>query len=276
MNPFSQLLSLMLSLWWLPCVCIVFGYLGSPAGKGAAWEFFVNLMTKVSLNGKDYVLLKNVTLPTDDGTTQVDHIIVSKYGVFVVEAKNYGGWIFGDEHQKMWTQKLPRSQNRFQNPLHQNYKHTRTVAELTGLPHNKIHSVVAFSGNAIFKTEMPDQVTTGIGYLEYVKSKKQVLLSAYDVARVVRVLERVRHAPSRATNKMHVENVNANLAAKLSDQRTRHHEAAAETPSGGRHCTRCSAKMVIRSRTKAPENGQSKFYGCSNYPRCRNTAELDG
>ncbi len=69
-------------------------------------EFIVNLATKISLDKTVYTLFKNVTLPTDDGTTQIDHIIVSKYGIFVVETKNMQGWIFGSAQQKSWTQKL--------------------------------------------------------------------------------------------------------------------------------------------------------------------------
>ena len=56
--------------------------------KGVVGEIIVNLLAKWSLDKKKYHLLKNVTLPTIDGTTQIDHIIVSIYGVFVVETKN--------------------------------------------------------------------------------------------------------------------------------------------------------------------------------------------
>jgi hypothetical protein len=42
----------------------------------------------------DYHLMNHVTIRMDDGTTQVDHILVSRFGVFVIESKNYNGWIF--------------------------------------------------------------------------------------------------------------------------------------------------------------------------------------
>lgn len=55
----------------------------------------------------DYVLLNDCTLPDDrGGTTQIDHILISPYGVFVIETKNYKGWIFGSAHQKKWTQQI--------------------------------------------------------------------------------------------------------------------------------------------------------------------------
>jgi len=51
----------------------------------------VNLAAKFFLDKNIYTLFKNVTLPTEDGTTQIDHVIVSRYGVFVIETKNMKG-----------------------------------------------------------------------------------------------------------------------------------------------------------------------------------------
>ena len=80
-------------------------FLKSPWFKGFAGEMRVHISTKIHLNKDKYYVLRNVTLPTADGTTQIDHIIVSEYGVFVIETKNMKGWIFGGVRQKMWTQK---------------------------------------------------------------------------------------------------------------------------------------------------------------------------
>ncbi len=88
-------------------------------------EAFVNSAIKRKLDKTKYHLIKDVTLPTVDGTTQVDHIIVSKFCIFVIETKNMKGWIFGGERQKTWTQSIYKNKNKFQNPLHQNYKHIK-------------------------------------------------------------------------------------------------------------------------------------------------------
>jgi len=81
--------------------------------KGVVGEFIVNIMAKFMLDKSEYHLIKNVTLPTADGTTQIDHIIVSKFGVFVVEMKNMKGWIFGSKNQKQWTQKIFKYSGKF-------------------------------------------------------------------------------------------------------------------------------------------------------------------
>ena len=87
----------------LPVIILVF-VISTPWFKGVFGEFQVNLILK-RLPRDEYHLIKNVTLPTADGTTQIDHIVVSKFGVFVVETKNMKGWIFGSAGQTQWTQK---------------------------------------------------------------------------------------------------------------------------------------------------------------------------
>ncbi len=106
-------------------------------------------------------LMNNVTLPSAEGTTQIDHVLVSRYGIFVIETKDYSGWIFGDARAEQWTQVIYKKKSRFQNPLRQNYKHIKTVqALLDFLPPDQVHGVVVFTGNAEFKTKRPEDVFT--------------------------------------------------------------------------------------------------------------------
>ena len=83
------------ALWYLIPLAILAGILKSPWFKGITGEFLVNTAARLFLAKDEYHLIKDVTLQTDDGTTQTDHIIVSRYGVFVIETKNMKGWIFG-------------------------------------------------------------------------------------------------------------------------------------------------------------------------------------
>ena len=108
-----------------------------------------------------YHLLNNVTLPTEDGTTQVDHILVSRFGIFILESKHYTGRIFGNPSAPQWTQVLYKKHYKFQNPIHQNRKHVAAVAKLLDfLPTEHVHSVVVFTGDATFKTERPSGVVS--------------------------------------------------------------------------------------------------------------------
>ena len=109
-----------------------------------------------------YQHYRNLVIPTAKGDfTEVDHLVLSPFGIFVIEVKNYRGWIFGGEKQPQWTLQRFRSKHQFMNPLHQNYKHTEAVKQLLGLngkDGDSVHSIVAFSLRAQFKFQIPQNV----------------------------------------------------------------------------------------------------------------------
>ncbi|MBI2441868.1 MAG: NERD domain-containing protein [Lentisphaerae bacterium] len=91
-----------------------------PRLKGRLGEASINFRTQRLLDQTVYHLIPNVMLTTPDGTTQIDHVIVSMYGIFVIETKTYKGWIYGDEREAKWTQAIYHRKEQFQNPLRQN------------------------------------------------------------------------------------------------------------------------------------------------------------
>jgi hypothetical protein len=202
------------ALWYLIPIILVGGILKSPWFKGKFGEFLVNLYARLFLDKSRYHLIKNVTLPTEDGTTQIDHVLISEFGVFVVETKNMKGWIFGSPHQRLWTQKIFRSSHKFQNPLHQNYKHVKTLQQLLGLNDHQMHSVVVFVGDSTFKTSMPENVIKGFGYVLYIKSKKDRVLSPEQVAEAVRKVASGRLKASLATDWAHNRHVQGLVAER--------------------------------------------------------------
>lgn len=154
-----------------------------------------------------YHLLNHVTLKYGSRTTQIDHILVSRYGVFVIETKNYKGWIYANAKHPNWTQVLFRAKFKFQNPIHQNHLHVVTVRELLDfLPESAIKSVVVFSGNAEFKTEMPNGVFTLPQMMDYLGRCTEELLSEN---RVQFAVGRIETARMKITNKTDIEHVKA-------------------------------------------------------------------
>ncbi len=159
----QQLLSPLLSNWpafaLLLGFYVLFKYLGSASFKGWLGEWIVYRNLK-RLDPQLYRQFHDLYLPRPDGqgTTQLDHVVVSPFGIFVIETKNYKGWIFGTEKQRQWTQQIYRAKNRFQNPLHQNHLHVKALMQFLGLPANHFHSLVFFIGGAEFKTPMPGNV----------------------------------------------------------------------------------------------------------------------
>ena len=200
------------SLWYFLPILVFILFVRSPWFKGKVGEGIVNLIVKLSLNNKQYHLIKNITLPTSDGgSTQIDHVVVSPFGLFVVETKNMKGWIFGSAKQKWWTQKFRRKSYQFQNPLHQNHKHVKVLQELLKLEDDQIFSVVVFVGDCKLKSKTPQNVTRDLGYVRYIKSKKQKVLNDETITKIVSEIETGRLTASFATNREHVRYVRDTL-----------------------------------------------------------------
>lgn len=238
------------AIWLVPTLLLI-GLLKSPWAKGHFGELLVRLLASWQLDKKTYRRLHNVTLNTPDGTTQIDHIILSPYGIFVIETKNMSGWIFGSEHQSQWTQRFPRRSFKFQNPLRQNYKHLKAVEATLGVSIEHLHSVITFIGGSTLKTEMPRNVTQGMGFIRYIKLFQQHVFGETEVDTMLHTLQTGRLAPTFATHREHVQNLK-----RRSD------------PAAERQCPKCGSSMLIRTMRSREKAGQ-QFWGCSGFPKCR-------
>jgi restriction system protein len=175
--------------------------------KGYLGEFLVHRTLEKSLSRPHYTILRDVTLKTRKGTTQIDHIVVSPYGIFVIETRHMSGWIFGSEHDAQWTRSFLRSKQRFQNPLRQNHGHIKALEELLRLDSSKFHSLVVFTGSAGFKTSMPVNVTKPGGLLPFIQVRTLPLIDYDDAVGLAAVIESIRMAPGRETNAAHIESL---------------------------------------------------------------------
>ncbi|WP_018881096.1 nuclease-related domain-containing protein [Thioalkalivibrio sp. ALE30] len=249
----AVLVNAALQFWWAWVLAALVAIARFPKVKGWLGELWVRLILAVGLDGKSGRVVHDVMLQTADGTTQVDHVLVSRFGVFVIETKNMRGWIFGTERQAQWTQKIYRRSFRFQNPLRQNYRHERAVAEVLGVDPEQIHSVVVFVGGSTFKTPMPDNVVHGLGLVSYIRSFRNEAWSDDEVHAMFATLENCGLERSRQTRRAHVEGL-----------RERH--AAPAIPD----CPKCGSAMVKRKAGRGSNMGQ-EFWGCTQYPGCRGT-----
>ena len=217
------------------------GWAGETMGAFAHWAL---------LDKKIYSTLNNITLETPNGTTQIDHVIVSRYGIFVIETKNIDGWIFGDAKSPQWSIVKPGRKFRMQNPLHQNYRHIRAIADFLGVEKEKIHSMVMFWGECNFKIEMPPNVMCK-GCITYIKSFTERLFADEEVSAVTDALRSGALPKSWATRSAHIES----LKNRYSSITT---------------CPKCGSALVLRTDTRGAKAG-AKFYGCTAYPKCRHT-----
>ncbi|AZQ66820.1 nuclease [Silicimonas algicola] len=229
---------------------VAFGvwYVESPGFKGAVGENRVNAGLRRHLS-EEYQIFADLTLPSRGGTTQIDHVVVSRFGVFVIETKNMKGWIFGSADQASWTQIIHGHKTRFQNPLRQNYKHVKAVEEVLGIDGRRVHNLVIFAGSAEPRTSMPLDVSWNVQELVgSILSRRQVLLDEGQVAAISAKLSSQNFQASKDSKRAHIQNVKQSAVS----------------------CPKCRSKLEVRVNRRSG----NQFLGCSQYPKCDGTRPL--
>ena len=229
----------------------------SPQAKGRIGETYIVATLNADLP-EDYLILNNLYLPLPDGsTTQIDHVIVSRFGVFVIETKTYSGWIFADANSKYWTQILYQERNHFQNPLRQNYRHIYAIANLLKLHKSFFHNIVVFNNTCEFKVGIPDGVTYTSNLSNYITSFKDILFSDKQVKQIAEAIEAWQATVTDNAKESHVYHL------------YQRHEGVQITDAAPR-CPYCGGEMTIRHR----RDGTGSFYGCKSYPACRGIVKI--
>jgi len=175
--------------------------------KGWTGELKTKIAESLFLDLKEYHVFNNVLIHTGLWTSQIDHVIVSRYGIFVIETKNKNGWIFGKCYDKRWTQTFINKKSLFQNPLRQNFKHIKYLAGNLNIDHKKMYSVVVFWGHCQFQTPMPSNVMNS-SYTSYVRNKKEVLLTDAEVEECCRKIQGLKDNTSFLDGSWHVSLLN--------------------------------------------------------------------
>jgi hypothetical protein len=234
---------------WIYIIPLILLWLLTTAWFKGLWgEFKVRLTIDIFLDGEHYHPIHNLVIKTPDGSTQIDHVVVSPYGIFVIETKHMKGWIFGDSRSKTWTQTLYRRKSLFQNPLRQNYKHTKAIENTLELSTDYVFSIVVFTGSAEFRTPMPSNVMHLNSLIPYIQSRKEILFSKDKARAISRKLNLA--GTLFGSESAHVSQLKKNAKAPL--------------------CPSCGTQMVQRTASRGKKAGE-QFWGCANYPKCRIT-----
>lgn len=186
----------------------VLSFLSSYLDKGDIGERLVNSAIARGLDKNEYILHKNITLALEDGTTQIDHIVISLYGIFVIETKNMSGWIYGNKHEKKWRQVFGKNRfTHFQNPIHQNYKHVKAVEKYLKIDAAKIISMVVFAGSAELKNKQESGVFDLLEITKEIKKRKVKLFDIEELIKLSRRMDVARLPSNRDTDRRHVDHL---------------------------------------------------------------------
>jgi len=235
----------------------------------------------VKLFGRSGKVLRNLYVPkTNRETSEIDVVFICQKGIFVIESKNYSGWVFGDEKSAYWTVMLPnREKNRFYNPILQNRTHLKWLGQyLDGkVP---LFSIIVFSERCELK-----KVTVESSDIHVIKrdrlyatvrniwDESDDVLDENKAAAVYEKLERLTHA-DQALKEQHIEDINEKYKKPIQSG-TQKPAVASLVPENSEMpdplvCPKCGGKLILRTARQGTNVGR-KFYGCSNYPKCRYT-----
>lgn len=234
------------SLYWLIMaffilIIIIFSVFGS---KIIGW--FGEHWTKQELNKlpKDkYKIFNNVLIKENDNTCQIDHIVVSQYGIFSIETKQYNGYITGNKYDKYWIRYAGKKKYYYTNPIRQNYGHKKALSLLLNIDESKILNIVCIPSNARLKIEHDGELVRINALIDKIKSYTDVIIDNEDeiVDKIV-----ISNITDIKIKKEHIKNIRDNIIDKDINK-----------------CPKCGCPLIKKT------GKYGTFIGCSNYPKCK-------
>lgn len=245
-------------------VSIISAIRGTPEAIGKRGEKKIeNDLNNINFWGYEGFCLKNVYVPREDGSTsEIDLIYITRKGFFVIESKNYSGYIFGDERRQEWTSTLYAGKGwyggnkvnkyKFYNPVWQNNTHIAALKRYLG--DISAISIIVFGDNCELKDV---NVYRDDVYICYEKKLKKLIKCIWDNTPTYYSKEQIRD----------YYNILLPLTDASKEKKILHVQKIQEKQQVD-ICPKCGGTLVLRQAKKGIYAGNS-FYGCSNYPKCK-------
>ena len=204
---------------------------------------------------EEYHVIDNVLFMSNGRSTQIDHIVVSPYAVFVIETKGYKGWIFGGESTEYWTQSIYGHKSTFYSPLLQNDGHVRFLKfmpkDLGNIP---FIPIVCFNNKAELKVNVNTHIVVNRCCLkDAILQYKIPAISQEIKEKIISIIESNSKTLEKGATCEHKYNA---LRKQYDSQNKIQHGI----------CLRCGGRLVER------QGRYGCFFGCSNYPKCKFTS----
>ena len=232
--------------WIIIIICliiIVFNKRISAFIIGKAGEFWVKGELKHLSN--DYIVINDIMINPDGYTHQIDHVVISKYGIFVIETKQYNGYITGSKYDKKWVRHIGKQKIYYTNPILQNYGHIKSISELLHIEENKILNIVCIPSNAKLNIKDDGETVRINTLVDTISSHKDIIIdNPRELANIIKnnnIVDKKKRKQHIEYNRSKKENITSNM------------------------CPKCGGILIKRTGKKG------EFYGCSNYPRCKYT-----
>lgn len=202
------------------------------------------------LNKSKYKVINNVVLKKENKTSQIDHIVISDFGIFVIETKNYKGLIFGNENSEYWNQIIFKRKEKFYNPIKQNLGHINALKNcLNQYPNIKYIPVIVFTSKSKIKVNSTTAVINSHQLIDTIKRYNEINLTETDKENVFQKIKE-SNLIDRYDKNEHIKSIKKNIQER-------------ENSVQKSICPRCGKKLVLRI------GKFGEFLGCTSYPQCK-------
>ena len=246
LNKLTEILFFKNPIFWIFIILALISLFFYKKIVGKAGEFWVKGELS-KLNKQIYYVINDVTIQESNSTHQIDHIVVSQYGIFVVETKQYNGYISGNEYDKKWVQNKKYYIN---NPIHQNYGHVKCLERVLGLPENKFIPIICIPSTAKINIKSKKHIARIYNLNEIIMSYTTVIIN--DTGNIY---NNILSLNKPELKKQHIKKVK-----EMQKNKSSNYDSI--------KCPLCGGNLVKK-------HGKfGDFIGCSNYPKCKYTKSL--
>ena len=186
----------------------------------------------------------------DGKTCQIDHIVISKYGIYVIETKGYYGLITGNQYKDNWTQIVKKKKiNYISNPIRQNYFHIKTLEKLLNIEYQKFISIICFLKTAELRISTNDaNIVFDSDLINFILNNKEIILEV----NVENIYEKIIKLNINDKKKRRQHNSIINEKKEQKNELIKNNI-----------CPKCGGNIIDK------KGRYGYFKGCSNYPKCK-------
>jgi len=230
-------------------IIIIFWKLYSPKIKGIIGEKSISSILYL-LDKSKYSVINNIVLKRDTKTSQIDHVVISDFGIFVIETKNYKGWIVGNEKSEHWTQVLFKRKQRFYNPIKQNLGHINVLKTyLSKYPSINYIPIVVFLSKSDIKVKTTHDIINSRQLIHTIKKYNEINIEKREKEDIYKIINEANLVDTYDKTE-HIKSIKKLIQKRKSNIQDN-------------KCPQCGEKLVLR-------NGKyGKFLGCTTYPKCK-------
>jgi len=165
-----------------------------------------------------YFVFTDLIVPTGNSDltlTQIDHVVLSRHGIFCIETKALRGNVYGYGRSQSWKQYVENKSYPLHNPYRQNKHHIRSLEFLLGqYLRAPIHSYIAFpyARKVVVDGRIEDMSIPGV--IKMISDHNHLIYTDSDIEKIAKTLAHAATYRDKLRDR-HKEEVRSYLEAKV-------------------------------------------------------------